>query len=238
MHPGSIPGEASIFAATRMISVCSMRFYRRKAHFARRRADWDDERRIFRTSYENGGRPDSHHRRDQRGNAPGNGRPFHAKLSSTPGCARLLTSTRTLKFRQPQGGQPARFLMEPSPFAKLLQLAEIQPGDAVLDIGCGTGYSSAVISKLAASVIALESDPVLAERAAATLAELGYDNITVVTGPLAGGHPAKAPYDVIFVGGAVDEVPQSIVRPIEGRWPTGHCGGARQCWSCTPLFER
>ena len=55
--------------------------------------------------------------------------------------------------------------MEPSPFAKLVQLAEIRPGDIVLDVGAGTGYSSAVLSRLAASVIALESDASLADRA-------------------------------------------------------------------------
>ena len=52
----------------------------------------------------------------------------------------------------------ARYLMQPSPFAKLAQLANVQPDDAVLDIGCGTGYSSAVISRIARSVIAVESD--------------------------------------------------------------------------------
>jgi protein-L-isoaspartate(D-aspartate) O-methyltransferase len=130
-------------------------------------------------------------------------------------------------------GRPARFLLEPSPFAKLLQLAEIQPGDAVLDIGCGTGYSAAVISKLAASVTALECDPALAERATATLVELGYDYIAIVTGPLPGGHPANAPYDVIFVGGAVDELPQSLFDQLKegGRLVTvegrGNAGVAR-----------
>ena len=61
------------------------------------------------------------------------------------------------------GGGP-RYLMEPSPLAKLVQLAEIGPGDSVLDVGCGTGYRSAVLSRLANSVVALESDPALAER--------------------------------------------------------------------------
>ena len=76
-------------------------------------------------------------------------------------------------------GSPARYLMEPSPFAKLLQLAEIAPSDSVLDVGSGTGYSSAVLSRLARSVIALESDPALAERAKAALADTGHTaNVT------------------------------------------------------------
>lgn len=105
----------------------------------------------------------------------------------------------------------ARYLMEPSPFAKLLQLAEIDASDSALDVGCGTGYASAVLSRLAGSVVALESDPALAESASSTLSTLGYGNVTVVQGPLAQGHPAKAPYNVIFVGGSVEEVPAALL---------------------------
>lgn len=105
----------------------------------------------------------------------------------------------------------ARYLMEPSPFAKLLQLADIDASDSALDIGCGTGYASAVLSRLAKSVVALESDPALAESASSTLSTLGYDNVTVVQGPLAQGHAAKAPYNVIFVGGSVEEVPAALL---------------------------
>ena len=107
-------------------------------------------------------------------------------------------------------GRTPRYLMEPSPFAKLVQLAEVRPVDVVLDIGCGTGYSSAVLSRLASSVIALESDPALAERAGSTLAALGFDNVAVVQGDLPQGHAAEAPYDVIFIGGAVDEIPSAL----------------------------
>lgn len=104
-----------------------------------------------------------------------------------------------------------RYLMEPSPFAKLLQLAEVDASDSALDVGCGTGYASAVLSRLAKSVVALESDPALAESAASTLSALGYDNVAVVQGPLAKGHAAKAPYNVIFVGGSVEEVPSALL---------------------------
>lgn len=103
-----------------------------------------------------------------------------------------------------------RFLMEPSPFAKLVQLASVRPQDVVLDIGCCTGYSAAVLSKLAGSVIALEQDAALARRATETLSALGCDNVAVVEGPHAHGYPAEAPYDVIFLGGAVEEVPETL----------------------------
>lgn len=107
-------------------------------------------------------------------------------------------------------GRRARYLMEPSPLAKLVQLADVRSSDAVLEIGCGTGYASAILSMLATSVVALECDDALAGKAAQTLAELGYDNVTVVTGDLADGYPPQAPYDVIFVSGAVDQVPEVV----------------------------
>jgi len=107
-----------------------------------------------------------------------------------------------------------RFLMEPMVFARLLQLAQVSPSDMVLDIGCTTGYSTAVLARLANTVVALESDPELAAAATATLAELGYDNTVVVTAPLAAGYAKQAPYDVIVFGGAVPRVPEKISRQL------------------------
>ncbi len=101
-------------------------------------------------------------------------------------------------------GGPARFLMDPSPFGKLVQLANIGPSDCVLDVGCGTGYSSAVLSRIAQSVVALETDPALAAAAEANLAKLGCDNVAVFCSDLRLGHPANGPYDVIFIGGSVE----------------------------------
>lgn len=108
-----------------------------------------------------------------------------------------------------------RYIMEPSPFAKLVQLARITPNDVVLDIGSGTGYSAAILSRLAGSVIALESDSVLASAATAHLSELGYDNVVIVTSELAAGYPSEAPYDVIVIEGAVDYVPDTILKQLK-----------------------
>jgi protein-L-isoaspartate(D-aspartate) O-methyltransferase len=105
---------------------------------------------------------------------------------------------------------PERYLMEPMPFARLLQAADILPTDDVLDIGCGTGYSAAIIGNLADSVIALESHGKLADTAAENLSELSIDNAVVITGPLVKGYPDEGPYDVIIVEGAVDFVPGAI----------------------------
>ena len=110
-----------------------------------------------------------------------------------------------------------RYLMEPVVFARLLQAAAIGSGDVVLDIGCGTGYSAAVLGKLAGTVVALESDAALAEQAIEALTELDVDNAAVVEGPLDEGYPRQAPYDVIVLGGSVDAVPDAIAgQLVEG----------------------
>ncbi|MCP5002114.1 MAG: protein-L-isoaspartate O-methyltransferase [Hyphomicrobiales bacterium] len=115
-----------------------------------------------------------------------------------------------IRISDGQDGQAARYLMEPSPLAKLLQLADVKESDVVLEIGCGSGYASALLSLLADSVVALESDETLAEAAGDKLSKLGYDNVAVVTGPLVDGYKPEAPYDVIFIGGAVEELPHGL----------------------------
>ncbi|MEX0409633.1 protein-L-isoaspartate O-methyltransferase [Aquibium sp. LZ166] len=115
----------------------------------------------------------------------------------------------------PPGSPDRRFLMEASPFAKMLQLADIDEDDVVLDVGTGTGYPAAILSLVAGSVIALECDPTLADDATSTLSELGYDNVAVVQGPLAEGYPSEAPYDVIVLEGAVDKVPENLLAQLK-----------------------
>ena len=112
----------------------------------------------------------------------------------------------------PLGG--GRYLIEPLATALLVQAAEIGADDVVLDIGCGTGYTSAIAAGMASAVVALESDAELAARAAATLTELGLNTATVVVGPLREGWPAQAPYDVIVFGGAVSSIPPAIMKQL------------------------
>jgi protein-L-isoaspartate(D-aspartate) O-methyltransferase len=103
-----------------------------------------------------------------------------------------------------------RYLIEPMVFARMLQAAEVQRGDLVLDLGCGSGYSTAVLSRLANMVVAMESDPALARRTSAALADLSIDNVLVVEGPLQEGWPAQAPYNLIVLGGAAEQIPETI----------------------------
>ena len=107
-----------------------------------------------------------------------------------------------------------RYLIEPLISALILQAAEINADDVVLDVGCGTGYISAISARIASAVVALESDAELAARAGATLAELGIETATIVVGPLREGWPAQAPYDVIVFGGAVSAIPAKIVEQL------------------------
>lgn len=103
-----------------------------------------------------------------------------------------------------------RVLIEPLVLARLLQLAAIGKNDKVLEIGCATGYATAVLAKIAASVTAIDSDPQLVAAARANLAALGIGNVQLRDGPLAGGWRGGAPYDVILINGGVGDIPAAV----------------------------
>ena len=105
---------------------------------------------------------------------------------------------------------PGRYLMEPMVAARLLQALAVQPKDAALVVGAGAGYEAAALGLLARSVIALEDDPELARLGRSALVDHRIASVTYVEAPLAGGHRARAPYDVILFGGAAAAVPEEI----------------------------
>jgi protein-L-isoaspartate(D-aspartate) O-methyltransferase len=117
---------------------------------------------------------------------------------------------------------PNRYLLEPLVLARLLQEAMVGPTDKALVIGAGTGYSTAILSDLAGSVTALESDAELAGKARANLAALAIANAMVHSGPLEQGLPASGPYDVVLIDGMIAELPDAIAGQIaaQGRLVT------------------
>ncbi|MGE4373070.1 MAG: protein-L-isoaspartate O-methyltransferase [Xanthobacter sp.] len=136
-----------------------------------------------------------------------------------------------LVIRPAHDGKPARYMIEPMILSRLVQLADVKANDHVLDIGTGTGYSAALLSRLAQQVVALEEDEALAQLASSTLSDLDVDNVAVMQGPLAEGWAPEAKYDVILLNGAVDEVPETLIAQLkeDGRLVCvlGHGGAGR-----------
>ena len=106
---------------------------------------------------------------------------------------------------------PSRVVLEPRAFAKLLDALDIQPDEMVLDLGCGYGYSAAVIARMAEAVVALEAEDGLASEAERVLGETGADNVAVVSGALSEGAAKHGPYDVIIVEGGVEKLPEALI---------------------------
>lgn len=104
-----------------------------------------------------------------------------------------------------------RALASAATFAKLVQLADVQPDDVVLDVGSGTGYSLAVLAALASAVVGIEDDDELIEKANANLSDLDIGNAAILKGTLEKGVPAEAPFDVIVIEGAVKTVPEALL---------------------------
>jgi protein-L-isoaspartate(D-aspartate) O-methyltransferase len=108
-----------------------------------------------------------------------------------------------------------RYLLAPTLTARLVQLAGVEAKERVLEIGCGTGYTTALLARLAGEVVALESDGRLADLARARLAKLGIRNADVVVGPLRDGALARGPFDIILINGRVGEIPDGCLDQLK-----------------------
>ena len=106
-----------------------------------------------------------------------------------------------------------RYLLDPRSLAKALQLAEVRETDHVLDVGCATGYSSAVLGRLAKSVVALEQDADLVRMASQAL-EQAEGDIEVTQGSLIDGFKMGGPYDLILVNGGIETRPESLLAQL------------------------
>jgi len=144
--------------------------------------------------------------------------------------ADLAYADMDIPVRGEPGARAARCLIRPRTLAKLIQVADIQGQDLVLDVGGTTGYGAAVMARLAREVVALEEDTALATTARKALSECGIADVSVVTGELTAGWPARAPYDVIVLEGAVEVAPRTLFGQlrdggrlvcIEGRGQSG-----------------
>ena len=104
----------------------------------------------------------------------------------------------------------SRFYLSTAVFAKMIQIADIKKHESVLDIGCLTGYSSAILSKICSTVDGLEQHDELVDISKENIKKLGIENINVHHGNLKDGYMKKELFDAIFINGSVDLVPQPI----------------------------
>lgn len=123
-----------------------------------------------------------------------------------------------------------RFLIEPMVLARLIQAAEIQSTDRVLDVGCTTGYSTAILAPLCQTVIGIDVDAALVQRAEMTCKNMDIVNAAFSSGPMLNGYGPTAPYDVILVNGALPELPYKLFDQLRD-------GGRLLCVLRTPSLS-
>ncbi len=139
---------------------------------------------------------------------------IHAAMAAVARERFVPNNKRALAYADvPVEVAPGRFLLDPRSLAKALQLAEVTAEDRVLDVACGTGYSSAVLGRLAKSVIALEQDADLVRIASEALSLA--ENIEVTQGSLIEGFKMGGPYDLIMVNGAIEARPDTLLSQLD-----------------------
>jgi protein-L-isoaspartate(D-aspartate) O-methyltransferase len=139
-----------------------------------------------------------------------------------PGRAALAYLDRDVLLVDATATEPARYLIKPMVLARLIQAADPSSGDRVLVIGCGTGYSAAMLARLAADVTALEQHESLFQQAKSLLSSPALappesHNVNVVHGYLADGAPDSGPYDVILIDGGIETAPDRLSTQLSSR---------------------
>lgn len=135
-------------------------------------------------------------------------------LGTIPREAFLPDAFKELAYMDKDIEISGRTLMAPLTFARLAELAEISGDDLILDIACGTGYSTAVLAALGGTVVGLEEDKTAVAHGSEILQSLNIDNGVIIHNPHAQGHAAQGPYDVIFINGFVPEIPQNLFEQL------------------------
>ncbi|AIF80990.1 protein-L-isoaspartate O-methyltransferase [endosymbiont of Acanthamoeba sp. UWC8] len=110
-----------------------------------------------------------------------------------------------------------RKMLEPAVFARMLDVCGVSKDDSVLDVACGSGYSTAIIAKLAKKVIGLESINSLAIKAADYVKKEGLNNVAIKSGNLLAGAPENAPYDIIIINGALNKAPDELLMQLKNK---------------------
>lgn len=107
-----------------------------------------------------------------------------------------------------------RYVMEPMVLARLMLAADVCVGDLVLVVGGASGYEAAVLGQCSDAVVCLEGDSELAARSSKNLIEAGADNVAVVEGALSEGVKGQGPFDLIFINGAVEQIPSVLLNQM------------------------
>jgi protein-L-isoaspartate(D-aspartate) O-methyltransferase len=105
-------------------------------------------------------------------------------------------------------------ISQPYIVALMLEALQLEPQHAVLEIGTGSGYQTALLAELAAQVISIERHSILARNAKQVLTRLGCNNVTLMLGDGSQGAPATGPYDAIIVGAAAPEIPRALFEQL------------------------
>jgi len=131
-----------------------------------------------------------------------------------------------------------RYVMEPMVMARMMQALELSANSSVLVVGAGSGYGAAILSKIVSSVIAIDSRAAMVQKAEQIIASLEIGNVAVIKAKLQEGYTEEAPFDAIFIEGAIETLPDSLVSQlspsgkIAAVWrPSGSHVGEASLWT-------